>query len=129
EPVKKSPKKPESVPVKKAPPPPSAPRVIEPRPVSDLWVDKYKPTSSKQVIGQQGDRSPLNKLIKWLRYWHKNLDKKPAFGKFASDDGAGYRAALLSGPPGIGKTTTAQLVCKELGYDYLELNASDSRNK
>ena len=27
-------------------------------------------------------------------------------------DGAGYRAALLSGPPGIGKTTTATLVCK-----------------
>lgn len=103
------------------------PRIEEPIRVSDLWVDKYKPSSIKQIIGQQGDRSSLNKLIKWLQNWHYNLDKKP-YGKF-SDDGAGFRAALLSGPPGIGKTTTAQLVCRELGYDYLEMNASDSRNK
>ena len=28
------------------------------------------------------------------------------------DDGSIFRAALLSGPPGVGKTTTATLVCK-----------------
>jgi len=43
--------------------------------------------------------------------------------------GAGFRAALLSGPPGIGKTTTAVLVCKEAGFTFVETNASDSRNK
>ena len=37
------------------------------------------------------------------------------FGRGGSDDGAGFKAALLSGPPGIGKTTTATLVCK-VGY-------------
>ena len=31
---------------------------------------------------------------------------------YGQDDGSGHRAALLSGPPGIGKTTTATLVCK-----------------
>lgn len=31
---------------------------------------------------------------------------------FGRGDGAGCRAALLSGPPGIGKTTTATLVCQ-----------------
>jgi len=36
---------------------------------------------------------------------------------------------LLSGPPGVGKTTTVQVVCKELGYDLVEFNASDTRNK
>jgi replication factor C subunit 1 len=30
---------------------------------------------------------------------------------------------------GIGKTTTAHLACKEVGYDFYELNASDTRNK
>lgn len=44
-------------------------------------------------------------------------------------DGAGFRAALLSGPPGIGKTTTATLVCKEAGFTFFETNASDSRSK
>ena len=31
---------------------------------------------------------------------------------YGQDDGSGHRAALLSGPPGIGKTTTAVIVCK-----------------
>ncbi len=96
---------------------------------SNMWVDRYKPLNSKQIIGQQGEKSCVNKLIKWLSNWHLNCDKKPGFGKWASDDGIGFKAALLSGPPGIGKTTSAQLVCQELGFDFCELNASDSRNK
>ncbi|XP_069600697.1 replication factor C subunit 1 isoform X2 [Ranitomeya imitator] len=102
---------------------------------SILWVDKYKPTSVKAIIGQQGEQSCANKLIRWLRDWHKNHatdEKKPAvkYNKFGGkDDGSSYKAALLSGPPGVGKTTTAVLVCEELGYNYVELNASDTRSK
>ena len=45
-------------------------------------------------------------------------------------DGMGlYRAVCLSGPPGIGKTTSAHLVAKLEGYDILEYNASDTRNE
>jgi replication factor C subunit 1 len=36
---------------------------------------------------------------------------------------------MLSGPPGIGKTTTAHLIAKECGYKVIEMNASDTRNK
>ena len=45
-----------------------------------LWVDKYKPSSMKQIIGQQGDKSNARKLLLWLKDWHKNraLNKKPA---------------------------------------------------
>ena len=45
-----------------------------------LWVDKYKPQSMKQIIGQQGDKSNARKLLNWLKNWHKNrtLGKKPA---------------------------------------------------
>ena len=39
------------------------------------------------------------------------------------------KACLLSGPPGIGKTSSARIVCKQLGYEVLETNASDTRNK
>ncbi|VEL23754.1 unnamed protein product [Protopolystoma xenopodis] len=47
----------------------------------------------------------------------------------SSDDGSWARAALLSGPPGIGKTTTAGVVCRELIFTTIELNASDVRSK
>ncbi|XP_072239367.1 replication factor C subunit 1 [Leuresthes tenuis] len=102
-----------------------------------LWVDKYRPQSLKTVIGQQGDQSCANKLLRWLQNWHKHhgsgSGSKPAarFGKFGGgkDDGSGYKAALLSGPPGVGKTTTAALVCEELDFSYVEMNASCTRSK
>ncbi|XP_018428309.1 PREDICTED: replication factor C subunit 1, partial [Nanorana parkeri] len=99
-----------------------------------LWVDKYRPATLKGIVGQQGEQSCANKLIRWLKGWHKNHsgDKKPVakYNKFGGkDDGSSSKAALLSGPPGVGKTTTAVLVCEELGYSYVELNASDTRSK
>ena len=30
------------------------------------------------------------------------------------------KAALLSGPPGIGKTSAARIVCAQLGYEVIE---------
>ena len=81
---------------------------------SVLLVDKYRPTSSNSIIGQQGEKSTVSKLRKWLKDWDKNQK---------------FKCALLSGPPGVGKTTTAFLVSKELGFDVVEMNASDTRSK
>ena len=53
----------------------------------------------------------------------------PFFTSGRKDDGSMFKAALLSGPPGVGKTTSASLVCFEKGFTYIELNASDTRNK
>jgi replication factor C subunit 1 len=72
-----------------------------------MWVDKYKPQTVKHVIGQQTDRSNAKKLMQWLLEWDKNhsnpKDKKPRPSPWAkNDNGAAFKAALLSGPPGIG---------------------------
>ena len=39
------------------------------------------------------------------------------------------RAAVLSAPPGIGKTTAALALAAELGWTPVEMNASDARNE
>lgn len=97
------------------------------------FVDKYKPTSIKQIIGQQGPSGHAQKLLQWLTKWHQNHDGKKKHAKpnpWAKDnDGSAFKAALLSGSPGVGKTTTAHLVCAELMFDIVEFNASDTRSK
>ncbi|XP_053601223.1 replication factor C subunit 1 [Plodia interpunctella] len=100
-------------------------------PDSLMWVDKYKPRNVKQIIGQHGDASNVKKLMNWLTKWYVNRKAKLAKPSpwTKNDDGGYYKAALLSGPPGVGKTTTVALVCKELGFDMVEFNASDTRSK
>ena len=64
-----------------------------------------------------------------LNRWEDIFNTPKAQGKTFSSPNGPWKAALLSGPPGIGKTTTATLVAKESGRDLLELNASDARSK
>lgn len=102
------------------------------RTTAEMWVDKYKPQTTKQIIGQQGDKSNCGKLLLWLRNWHKSrLGPKKPIPKWGGGggDGSAFKAALLSGAPGIGKTTTATLAAREAGYSILEMNASDTRSK
>ncbi|KAM3716242.1 Replication factor C subunit [Dirofilaria immitis] len=100
------------------------------------WVDKYKPNSIKYLVGQNGEKSPMNKLLGWLRNWAKNhlsvggKQKKARPPPWlAQSDGTAFKAVMLSGPPGVGKTTCAVMACKELKLRYVEKNASDVRNK
>lgn len=76
-----------------------------------MWVEKYRPVRLKQVINQKEIVNGLNNLI-------KNPEEIPHL--------------LFAGPAGVGKTTTALCIARELlGEDWrrdtLELNASDER--
>ncbi|GMT11108.1 hypothetical protein PFISCL1PPCAC_2405, partial [Pristionchus fissidentatus] len=99
------------------------------------WVDKYKPKSLSQLVGQHGDKSPMNKLMAWLKgwkSWHLGEGakiKRPKPPPGVETDGSPFKAVLLSGPPGIGKTTCAHLACQLAGFKVVEMNASDVRNK
>lgn len=91
---------------------------------SRLWTTKYAPSSLNQICG---NKATVEKLQRWLQKFPKSL--KTNF-KLAGPDGSGsFRAVILHGPPGIGKTTAAHLVAKMEGYDIVESNASDTRSK
>ncbi|CAJ1979080.1 unnamed protein product [Sphenostylis stenocarpa] len=94
---------------------------------SVMWTEKYRPKDQKDIIGNQ---SLIVQLRNWLKAWHEQFldtgNKKQ--GKKQNDSGL-KKAVLLSGTPGIGKTTSALLVCQELGFQAIEVNASDSRGK
>ena len=71
-------------------------------------VDKYKPTSLSQIVGQQSDKSPMKKLIYYLSNWHtwhatSQTNKRKKTTTSAPTDPTKFKAVLLIGPPGIGK--------------------------
>ena len=68
-----------------------------------IWVEKYRP--------QQIDECILPDHIKKTFQDFVNQGEIPNM--------------LLSGPPGIGKTTVAKALCKQLGVDYYVINGSD----
>jgi len=59
-----------------------------------------------------GNEEARTVLVEWFAKWKK-----------------GTKPILLVGPPGIGKTTIANLSGKQFGYDMISLNASDVRSK
>jgi DNA polymerase III delta prime subunit len=60
---------------------------------------------------------------------HREKSRKVGFKNPGPSGFNLYRALLLYGPPGIGKTTSAHLCAKMAGYTPIELNASDARSK
>lgn len=91
------------------------------------WTEKYRPKTPNEIVGNQ---QLVKQLHTWLAHWNeKFLDTgSKRSGKKQNDAGA-EKGALLSGSPGMGKTTAAKLVCQMLGFQAIEVNASDSRGK
>lgn len=97
-----------------------------------MWTDKYHPSASQELIG---NKAAVDSLREWLRDWNDVVIKghkkevKVKYGDWANAPKPNAKACLISGPPGIGKSSAARLVAKELGMEVLEMNASDARNK
>ena len=68
-----------------------------------IWVEKYRPTTIDECI-----------LPKSIKQTFQDFVEKGEIPNM-----------LLSGPPGIGKTTVAKALCHQLGADYYVINGSD----
>ncbi len=92
-----------------------------------MWVDKYEPQTLSDYVG---NKSNVSKLIEWLKRWisgpRPSGALKPTFGRGGNTEA---KAVLISGPPGVGKSLLARLACQQLGFEKIEFNASDYRNK
>lgn len=64
----------------------------------------------------------VEQIQRWLESWDDHFLKaaSKAKGKKQNDSGA-KKAVLLSGMPGIGKTTSAKVVCHILGFQTIEV--------
>lgn len=93
-------------------------------PSTQLWTTRYAPQSLKEVCG---NKSQVEKLQLWLHDWPNSL--KSGFKKPGKNGMNVFRSVLITGSPGIGKTTSAHLCAKLEGFTPIELNASDARSK
>ncbi|MFX0106702.1 MAG: replication factor C large subunit [Candidatus Hodarchaeota archaeon] len=76
------------------------------------WPEKHRPTSMDQVAGNQ---EVIRKLENWVRSWISGQPTK--------------KAALLLGPPGVGKTASVGALSLDFDLEIVEFNSSDKRNK
>ena len=67
--------------------------------------------------------------IAWLSGLHRPASLKVKFKHPGKSGLNTTKALLITGPPGVGKTTSAHLCAKLEGYTVIELNASDVRSK
>lgn len=75
------------------------------------WTEKYRPRSLDQVVGNDDG---VRAAKRWAESWRSGTPRK--------------KALVLRGEPGTGKTSTALAIAHDMDWDYIEMNASDTRN-
>ena len=105
-----------------------------------LWVDKYSPEKFTDLLSHDKDNL---QVLQWLTLWKDttfpSIDKikknsSSTTSKFFRNSSTHRQSEdfkkilLISGSPGLGKTTLAHIVAKMCGYNVIEMNASDARS-
>ena len=73
------------------------------------WAEKYRPRRLADLVG---NGPAVKALYDWARSW-----------------APGRKPLLLYGKPGTGKTSSAHALAADLGWEVVELNASDQRTR
>ncbi|HJJ48894.1 MAG TPA: replication factor C large subunit [Methanocorpusculum sp.] len=73
------------------------------------WAEKYRPMHLADILG---NNAPVKQMNDWAARWTPES-----------------RPLLLTGKPGIGKTSAALALARDYNWEVLELNASDARTK
>lgn len=96
------------------------------KPVKELLTTKYKPSKISEIIGH---KEQIQRIGQWLSDVSapKTKEQSKEQSKEQLKDPV-PKGILITGPPGIGKTTTVHLIAKELGFKVTEYNASDTRS-
>ena len=79
--------------------------------MQEEWTEKYRPCSLIEIVGNE---SAVRALQRWANTWISGVPR--------------YKAIVLRGEPGTGKTSAALALARDKGWDCIEMNASDHRN-
>lgn len=97
-----------------------------------LWTEKYRARKFTDLIG---DERTHRSVMHWLKRWdqivfpgsYRPKQKMKTSGE-PFEEKAHRKILMLTGPPGLGKTTLAHVCAKQAGYEVQEINASDERS-
>ncbi|KIN08459.1 hypothetical protein OIDMADRAFT_107508 [Oidiodendron maius Zn] len=99
-----------------------------------MWTEKYRARNFMELVG---DDRTHRQVLRWLKAWDPLVFPKSGKTKSALSKHAGAppeeekphrKILMLTGPPGLGKTTLAHVCARQAGYEVMEINASDERS-